>query len=160
MSVLKRRLLAAVLGLVILVSLFAVPASASVVKVMKVSVNGARLRSGPGDYSVIKSLKKGTKVLYTGKKVNAFYKVRTSGGKVGYVYKRFLTSYGAANSKQVYYTNKAVTMRRKASAKSRGVKRLKSRTLVLVYQVRGKWAYVKTLSGKGGYIKVSALTKP
>ena len=160
MSVLKRRLLAAVLGLVILVSLFAVPASASVVKVMKINVNGARLRSGPGNYPVIKSLKKGAKVLYTGKKVNAFYKVRTSGGKVGYVYDKFLTSYGAANSNQVFYTNKSVTMRRKATAKSRGVKRLKRKTLVLVYQVRGSWAYVKTMSGKGGYVKVSALTKP
>ena len=160
MSVLKRRLLAAVLGLVILVSLFAVPASASVVKVMKINVNGARLRSGPGNYPVIKSLKKRTKVLYTGKKVNAFYKVRTSGGKVGYVYDKFVTSYGAANSNQVFYTNKSVTMRRKATAKSRGVKRLKKKTLVLVYQVRGSWAYVKTMSGKGGYVKVSALTKP
>ena len=47
-----------------------------------------------------------------------------------------------------------------AYAKSKGVKRLKRRTLVLVYQVRGSWAYVKTMSGKGGYVKVSALTKP
>lgn len=161
MSILKRRLLAALLGLVLLISVFAVPASAtSVVKVMKVNVHGARLRSGPGNYPVIKSLKKGTKVLYTGTHVNAFYKVRTSGGKVGYIYKKFLSSYGAATSKQVYVTNKKTTMRRKNTTKSRAVKKLKKNTLVLVYEVRGNWAYVKTLSGKGGYVKVSALSKP
>lgn len=157
----KRRLLAAVLCLVLFVSIFAMPAFATkVVKVMKINVNGARLRSGPGNYSIITSLKKGTKVLYTGKKVNSFCQVRTSGGKVGYVYDKFLTSYGAATSKQVYYTNKAVTMRKKNSSKSTGVKRLKRKTLVLVYEVRGNWAYVKTLSGKGGYVPVSALSKP
>lgn len=160
MSVLKRRLFAAILGLVLLVSILAVPASAaSVVKVMKVNVHGARLRSGPGNYSVITSLKKGTKVLYTGKKVNAFYQVRTSGGKVGYVYKKFLSSYGAATSKQVYYTTKATTMRHRASSKSSSVKRLKKNTLLLVYATSGSWAYVKTLSGKGGYVKISALSK-
>ena len=161
MSALKRRLMAALLCLMLLVSVFAVPASAtSVVRVMKVNVHGARLRTGPGDYDVITSLKKGTKVLYTGHQVNAFYQVRTSGGKVGYIYKKFLSKYGAATSKQVYYTNKAVTMRKRNSSKSSGVKRLKKNTLVLVYEVRGKWAYVKTLSGKGGYVKVSALSKP
>lgn len=161
MSFLKRRLLAAILGLVLLVSFFSVPAFAdSVVKVMKINVNGARLRSGPGDYTVIKSLKKGTKVLYTGKKVNAFCQVRTSGGKVGYVYDKFLSTYGAATSKQVYYTNKAVTMRKKASSKSRGIKKLKKNTLVLAYEVFGNWVYIKTLSGKGGYVKASCLSKP
>lgn len=153
--------MAALLCLMLLVSAFAIPASAtSVVKVMKVNVNGARLRSGAGDYPVITSLKKGTRVLFTGKKVNSFYQVRTSGGKVGYVYKKFLSSYGAATSKQVYYTTKAVTMRKKASAKSSGVKRLKAHTLVLAYKVRGTWVYVKTLSGKGGYVKATALAKP
>lgn len=161
MSVLKRRLLAALLCLMLLASAFAIPASAaSVVKVMKVNVNGARLRSGPGNYPVIKSLKKGTKVLYTGKKVNAFYQVRTSGGRVGYIYKRFLSSYGAATSKQVYYTTKKVTLRKKPSSRSRSVKKLKKNTLVLAYEVRGTWVYVKTLSGKGGYVKASALKKP
>lgn len=156
----KRRILAALLCAMLLVSAFAIPANASVVKVMKVIVNGARLRSGPGDYPVIKSLKKGTRVLYTGKKVDAFYQVRTSGGKVGYVYKRFLASYGAAASDQVYVTTKAVKMRKKPSGKSKTVKKLKSGTLVLAYDVRGTWVYVKTMSGKGGYIKASALAKP
>lgn len=156
----KRRMLAVLLCLMLLASIFAIPASAtSVVRIMKVNVNGARLRKGPGDYDIITSLKKGTKVLYTGKHVNAFYQVRTSGGRVGYVYKRYLTKYGAATSKQVYYTNKKVTMRRRNSSSSSGVKRLKKNTLVLVYEVRGSWAYVKTLSGKGGYVKVSALRK-
>lgn len=159
-SVLKRRLLAACMVLVLLASVFAIPASAATLKIMRVTVNGARLRSGPGNYSIITSLKKGTKVLYTGKKANAFYQVRTSGGKVGYVYKRFLSSYGAVSSNQLYVTNKAVTMRSSNSSKSRGVKKLKKNTTVLVYEVRGTWAYVKTLTGKGGYVKASALTKP
>lgn len=158
-SVLKRRLFAAILCLVLLVSVFAVPASAASLKIMKINVSGARLRSGPGDYSVIKSLKKGTKVLYTGKKVDAFCQVRTSGGKVGYVYDKFLSAYGAADSSQVFYTNKATTMRRSNSSKSGKVKKLSKKTLVLVYNVKGSWAYCKTISGKGGYVKISALTK-
>ena len=144
----------------LLASFFVVPASAaSVVKVMKVNVSGARLRSKAGESTIITSLKKGTKVLYTGKKVNAFYYVRTSNGKTGYVYDKFLSSYGAAYSNQVYYTTKKVNMFRKASAKSSKVKKLSKHTLVLVYEVRGNWAYVKTLSGKGGFVKASCLTK-
>ena len=156
----KKRFLAVVLCVMLLASFLAVPASAaSVVKVMKVNVDGARLRKSAGASEIITSLKKGAKVLYTGKKVNAFLQVRTTNGKVGYVYKPFLSSYGAASSKQVYYTTKKINMFKKPSAKSRKVKKLSSHTLVLVYEVRGNWAYVKTLSGKGGFVKASCLTK-
>jgi len=157
---LKKRFFAVMLCVVLLASFLVVPASAaSVVKVMKVNVDGARLRKKAGESEIITSLKKGTKVLYTGKKVNAFYQVRTSNGKVGYVYKPFLSGYGAANSKQVYYTTKKINMFRKASTKSSKVKKLSKHTLVLVYEVRGSWAYVKTLSGKGGFVKASCLSK-
>lgn len=156
----KKRFFAVVLCVVLMASFFAVPASAaSVVKVMKVNVDGARLRKSAGASEIITSLKKGAKVLYTGKKVNAFLQVRTTNGKVGYIYKPFLSSYGAANSKQVYYTTKKVHMFKKPSAKSSKVKKLKAHTLVLVYEVRGSWAYVKTLSGKGGFVKASCLSK-
>ena len=156
----KKRFLAAVLCVMLLASIFVVPASAaSVVKVMKINVSGARLRKGPGESDIITSLKKGTKVLYTGKKVNAFCQVRTSSGKTGYVYHKFLSSYGAASSKQVYFTTKKINMFRRASTKSGKVKKLGKHTLVIVYQVRGSWAYVKTLSGKGGYVKASCLSK-
>ena len=149
-----------VLCVMLLASFFAVPASAaSVVKVMKINVSGARLRSGPGASEIITSLKKGTKVLYTGKKTNAFCYVRTSSGKKGYVYDKFLSTYGAAYSKQLYSTTKKIHMFRKASTKSSKIKKLSKHTLVIVYEVRGSWAYVKTLSGKGGFVKASCLTK-
>ena len=156
----KKRFLAAVLCVMLLASIFVVPASAaSVVKVMKINVSGARLRKGPGESDIITSLKKGTKVLYTGKKVNAFCYVRTSNGKKGYVYDKFLSTYGAAYSNQVYYTTKKINMYRRASTRSGRVKKLSKRTLVIVYEVRGSWAYVKTLSGKGGFVKASSLSK-
>ena len=30
---------------------------------------------------------------------------------------------------------------------------------VIVYEVQGSWAYVRTLDGKGGFVKVSSLKK-
>lgn len=137
-----------------------VSASAKVVKIMKVNVKGARLRSGPGASSIKKpSLKKGEKVFYSGKQVHAFCYVRTASGRTGYVYKPYLSSYGAVNSKQVYYAKKATTMYKKARKSSRRVGRLSKKQHVLVYETRGNWAYIKTLSGKGGFVKFSNLRR-
>jgi len=137
-----------------------ISASASVVKIMKVNVQGARLRSGPGVSSIKKpSLKKGERVLYAGKQVNAFCYICTSGGRKGYVYKPFLSAYGAVSSKQVYHAKKKITFYKKASSSKGRKGSISKNQRVIVYEVRGNWAYVKTLSGKSGFVKFSGLKK-
>jgi len=158
----KKRVFLIALCMMLLTSMVLAPisASASVVRIMKVNVNGARLRTGPGESSILKpSLKKGERVFYWGKHANAFYYVRTSTGRVGYVYKRYLTSYGAVNSSQIYYAAGKVNVYKKTSTGARRVTKLSNRQHVIVYEARGGWAYIKTLSGKGGYVKMSSLRK-
>ena len=103
--------------------------------------------------------KEGERVFYLGKTKEAFMYVRTSKGKVGYMYKGFLDSYGAANKSQVYYAKKSVKVFKKASTSSGKVTKLSKNQHVIVYNTKGSWAYIKTLSGKGGYVKTSALKK-
>ena len=157
----KRRFLAVVLCVMLLASVFAAPASAaSVAKIMKVNVQGARLRKGPGNYSWSKpSLKKGQKVLYLGKHKNAFYYVYTTGGRTGWVYKSFLSDYGAVNNKQVYRATKAGYLYNSNSTKSGHAAKVRKNEYVFVYTLKGTWAYVKKMNGKGGYIKASRLKK-
>ena len=65
--------------------------AAKKVKILKVTTDGARLRTGPSsNYSIKTSLKKGSKVIYLGKTKNSFAHIRTSGGTEGYMYKGFL----------------------------------------------------------------------
>ena len=146
----------------LMVSTVLAPVSASasgVVKILKVNVDGARLRVRSGDKLVEQnySLSKGERVFFAGKTYRSAYYVCTSSGKKGYVYKKFLSSYGAVNTKQVYRVTKSAGLYKKAgSGKKATVSKGK---YVMVYEVRGGWAYVKTVSGKGGYMKTSCLTK-
>jgi len=157
-----RRFVRLAVCLALAVSMLIAPMSAlasSEIKIMKVTVDGARMRSGAGNYEVIGSLKKGDKVLYAGKQVKAFCLVRTTGGKQGYVYKEFLKSYGAVKASQVYYTTSKANLYKKASTSSSRIKKLSKHECVFVYETRGGWAYVKTTSGKGGFMKTSYLAK-
>ena len=135
-------------------------AAPDVVEIMKVTEDGARVRQGPSSsYEVITSCKEGDCVFYLGKTKEAFCYVRTSKGKIGYMYKGFLKSYGAANKSQIYYAKKSVKVYKKASTGSRKVMKLSKNQHVIVYSTKGSWAYIKTLSGKGGYVKTSSLKK-
>ena len=151
------------LSVILAMSIVMAPVSASasgVVRILRVNVEGARLRTGPGVSTIQKpSLKKGEKVFWWGKTANAFCYVRTSTGRVGYVYKPYLSSYGAVNSRQVYYAKGSTSVYRKASTHSSHVGKLSARQHVIVYETRGNWAYIKTLSGKGGFVKLSSLKK-
>ena len=163
----KRRILMMALCLMLIVSMVAAPMSASAasnkkVYILKVTVDGARIRKGPSsDYDVITSVSSGTKVFYTGKMKNAFAYVCTSGGTIGYIYKGFLKSYGAAYAYQIYYCKdrSAKVYTRTSSGKIKTVTRLSRHQFVVVYQVKGDWAYIKTLSGTGGFVKKSSLAK-
>ena len=158
----KRRILTVTLCLMLIISLLAAPVGASaaskdIVKIKKINTN-ARLRTGPGNYSWSKILKKGTRVI-VGKKTNAFYYVKTSGGETGYIYEKYLSDYGAVNNKQVYSAIKAAKVYKKPSTSSKKITTLKAGQYVFVYAVKGNWAYVKTMSGKGGFMKTSVLVK-
>ena len=159
----KRRLMTLVLVVAMLASMVFVPVSASAaskVKILQVTVDRARVRLGPSSaYGVITSLKKGSKVFYLKKMKDSFAYICTSSGVKGYMYKGYLKSYGTVYSNQVYRATKRAYVYKKASSGSSHVTRLSKNQHVIVYQVSGNWAYVKTLGGKGGYVKKSILTK-
>lgn len=161
----KRRILMMMVSVLLVASMLIAPMSAlaaskKTVQILQVTVDGARLRRGPGStYDVITSVKNGAKVFYLGKEKNSFSYVRTDHGAVGYIYKGFLKSYGACYQSQVYYATKKTKLYKKASTHSSGKAKLSKGQHVIVYQVKGNWAYVKTLGGTGGYVKKSLLKK-
>ena len=160
----NRRFISLALVIALLAAMAIVPAGASAaskIQILKVVVDGARVRQGPSSaYSVKTSVKKGGKVFYLGKMKNSFAYIRTSGGTQGYMYKGFLKSYGTCYKSQVYYSKKSgLAVYKKASSSSSKVTRLKKHQHVILYQVKGNWAYIKTVSGKGGYCQASALGK-
>lgn len=124
-------------------------------KILKVTVSGARLREGPGDYEVITTLKKGEKVFYSGKAVKAWCLVCTSSGKIGYVYKGYLANYGQVRLNQIYFTTAKAKLYKKPSTSASRVVNLGKGEFLILYKKAGKWAYGKTLSGKSGYIPLS-----
>lgn len=149
-----------------LIGMVAAPVSASaamkdrVVKIMKVNVQGARLREGPtSKYDVITSLGKGSCVFYLEKNKSAFDYVRSATGEIGYVYEGFLSPYGACKLSQVYYTTGTTKLCDRPSEVSNRVTTLVKKEHVIVYKTRGSWAYVKTLQGKGGYVRLNRLKK-
>ena len=134
-------------------------AAATNYKIMRCNVEGGRLRKGPGNYSVITTLDKGEKVIYSGKMKNAFCLVATMDGKKGYIYKNFLSNYGVVRSDRLYHTvSRNTKLYKKASTSAKSVT-LKSRQFVTVYQKAGNWAYVKTMDGRGGYIQLSKIKR-
>ena len=161
----KRKILMMVLSVLLVASMLIAPLSATAaskktVQILQVTVDGARLRSGPGSaYDVKTSVSNGSKVFYLGKEKDSFYYVRTDHGAKGYIYKGFLKSYGACYSNQVYYATHRAKVYKKASTHSSKKTTLSKGQHVIVYQVKGNWAYIKTLGGTGGYIKKSALKK-
>ena len=160
----KRRTISLVLLIALLLATAIVPVGASAatkVKILKVTVDGARVRQGPSSaYAVKTSVKKGAKVFYLGKMKNSFAYIRTSGGTQGYMYKGFLKSYGTCYKSQVYYSKKSgLKVYKKPSTRSSKVTKLSRYQHVIVYQVKGNWAYIKTVSGKGGDCPASALGK-
>lgn len=162
----KRRLVSLLLCVVLIATVMIVPTTAQaagskMVKILKVTVDGARIRQGPGSkYEVVTSVKKGSKVFYLGKTSNSFCYVRTSNGVVGYMYRGFLKSYGAVPLSQVYYCSaKKVTVYKRSGNGLKKTGTLYKNQHVIVYEVRGKWAYIKSLSGKSGYVRTSALKK-
>ncbi len=163
----KRRITSLILCIVLIASMLIVPTNAlaaskkQVVKILKVTVDGARVREGPSsEYSVVTSVKKGGKVFYMGTTKDSFCYVKTASGDVGYMYRGFLKAYGAVGRNQIYYCKAKTAKVYKKSGKSlKRIGKLYRKQHVIVYEVRGKWAYIKSLSGKSGFVRKSALAK-
>ncbi len=158
----KKRILMLTLCLMLVASTVLAPISAmasSNAMIMVVNVDGARLRSGSNMARIITSLKKGTRVVYTGKHEGSMYYVRAENGKRGYIYKRYLSSYGAAPVNKIYSVTARTSLYKRASTRSSRVARLYKGTAVIVYETKGTWAYVRTLTGKAGYVKRSYLKR-
>ena len=127
--------------------------------IMQVTVSGARMRKGPGNYDIISTLHKGTKVLSMQKANKAYYKILTQDGKVGYVFRDHVEKIGSVNSDRIYKTTESVVLRKQPNVKSSRVKSLSGGQLVYVQGTDGEWACVKTVKGKTGYVKVEYLGK-
>lgn len=164
-SCVKKRMLWLAVCIVMIVSVIAAPfsavASSSVYKIYKTSKN-ANLRDKSDYTKIVTFLKKGAKVLWKGsvnKKNKKFLYVYTADGKEGYVYLDNLSEYGAVSKNKLYKAKSKATVYKKASTKSKSVTSVKKGGYLLVYEIKGNWAYVKTASGKGGYVQVSKLKK-
>lgn len=158
----KKRILMLLLCALLVASTVLTPISAlasSNAKILIVNVDGARLRSGPNRNRIVTSLKRGTRVVYAGKHEGSMYYVKAENGKKGYIYMRYLSAYGAAPANKIYGVKAKATLYRRASTSSRRVMRLAKGTTVICYETKGKWAYVRTLNGKAGYIKKSYLKR-
>ena len=159
----NRKMFSALVAALLIVTMLVAPVSAlaaSKVQILQVTVDGARVRKGPGDYDVITSVRKGGKVFYLGKTKNSFCYICTSTGTRGYMFRDYLKSYGSCYANQIYCSKKKnVPVYKKASTGSKKVTKLSNRQHVIVYQVSGSWAYIKTLGGTGGYVKKGNLKK-
>ena len=158
----KRNLWRSILCLALVLVLTLAPLSAlaatKTAKILKVNVDKARMReSSSGE--IITTLDKGTKVLYLNRTDGAYCKVCTTNGTTGYVYKGFLSSYGSVRADQVYVTTGSTTLYKLSGNSLRKSSTLKSGTYMLVYKTNGNWAYVKSMSGKSGYVKLSSIRK-
>ena len=73
----------------------ALAARVPTVMILKVTADGARVRTGSENGNeIITSLRKNTKVFYMGANDGAFCLIRTVDGIFGYVYRGFLEGYG------------------------------------------------------------------
>ena len=152
--------------IIILAAMTVLPLSASaksgVVYILTCNTNGARVRSTPSaedeGHEVLGSLKKGTKVLYLGKK-GSMYRVTSEYGKKGYVYSKFFDYYGAATRTSIYRATAKLKVYSKANTSSRGVTKLVKGQIIIVSATKGGWAKIQTIGGKSGYVKKSKLKR-
>lgn len=158
----KRNILKSILCLMLILVLGTAPlcafAATKTAKILKINVDNARMRTGPSG-AIITKLPKNTKVLYLNRTSGAYCKVSTANGTVGYVYKDFLSSYGSVRQDRVGITTKSTTMYRRSGNSLRKGSTLNAGQYLLVYQTNGSWAYVKTITGKTGYVKLNSIKK-
>ena len=156
----KRNVLKSVLCFMMILAMLMAPmtaSAASVARIMKTNTDWVRLRDGNG--AQIARLRKGTKVLYWGSKDDEMCKVITTSGKTGYVYKKYLTTYGAMRLDSVYITTASTQMYNRSGSSLKKSGKLAAGKYVMVYKTSGNWAYIKTMGGKGAFVQKNTLKK-
>ncbi len=133
--------------------------SAQTVMILKVTADGARVRTGSANGNqVITSLKKNTKVFYMGENEGANCLIRTSDGIFGYVYRGFLRSYGSVRLDRIYYAaSDGAKVYKTPSTSASRVASLSAGECVVVFAVSGDWAYVRHINGGSGFMLKSDL---
>jgi uncharacterized protein YgiM (DUF1202 family) len=147
------------LALVFLTAPLSALAAAKTVNILKVSADGARLRDAATAGEVLTTLAKGTKVFYLGRTGGMAY-VCTEHGVKGYVYAGYLETYGAVRLANIYYVkSSSLSVYQSASTSSKRLGAIPKNGYILLYKANGNWGYIKTLSGKAGYVLLSGLKK-
>ena len=158
----KRNLWKSILCLSLILVLVLAPlsglAATKTARILRVNVDQARMRTGASG-SVITTLGRGTKVLYLNKNDGAYCKVCTSNGTIGYVYKGYLSSYGSVRADQVCVTRGSTSLYKLSGGTLRKSGTLKAGVFMLVYRTNGSWAYVQSMSGKSGYVRLSDVAR-
>ena len=70
-----------------------------------------------------------------------------------------MSNYGAVRANQVYVTKSSTTLYRKSGSSLRKSSTLNTGVYLLVYKTNGNWAYVKSMTGRSGYVKLSSIKK-
>jgi len=146
--------------MVLTCALAPVAASASnAAYILRVNADLTRMRQTAGNSAVVRKLPAGTCVLYGGENAGAYCKVYLTNGVSGYVYKEHLSGYGAVSKNKVYrtYTPADIYTRSGNSLKRRGT--VPAGQFVLVYKTNGNWAFVKSVNGTSGYMKLNTMYK-
>ena len=133
--------------------------AASSCRIMKTNVDGARLRTAGIGGDIIYSMRKGTFVVCTGKTEGAFYQVLTPKGDSGWVYKPYLSAEATVKKSQVYCASSGAKVYKKPKTSASGVTRMAAGSLCVVFKTSGKWAYIRTLTGKKGFVLLSKLSR-
>lgn len=160
----KRKSLKAVLCSLLVIAMLVAPvsglASSKLALILKVKGDYVRMREGAGAGDrVIGRLRKGTKVLYWGSHEDEMYKVCTSNGTIGYIYKGYLSTYGAMKKSQVYVTTGSTKLYKRSGGSLKRNGSLSKGKYVVVYKAAGGWALIKTMSGKSAYCQTRTLKK-
>ncbi len=151
-------MLCALLVAALLASSLGASAASGIITMYKTTVADGRLREGPSSqYNVIRTLRKGEKVFYSGTMSAAFALVRTTDGDVGYIYNGFLTPYGNVRTDQLYYASGSVNVYRSASTGASRTGSISNGESVLVFQTANGWGFVKTFDGTTGFAPLNNL---
>ena len=156
----KRNVMKSFICFVMILAMLMAPmtaSAASIARIMKVNTDWVRMRSSNG--AQVASLRKGTKVLYWGSRIDEMYKVMLSNGKTGYIYKDYLSTYGAMNLNSIYVTTATTQLYNRSGSSLKKSGKLASGKYVMIYKTSGDWAYIKTMSGKGAFVQKGTLKK-
>lgn len=160
----KRKLMKSLICTVLVMAFLAAPmsalASSKLALILKVNKDWVYMRA-PADEGgeVIGRLRKGTKLLYWGSSDGSMCKVLNSKGDIGYVYKDYLSTYGAMKKSSVCVTTDSTKLYKLSGGSLKGNGSLAKGKFVVVYKTSGNWAYVKTMSGKSAYCRTSTLER-